>query len=374
MIDTVRNMTSATAAPSIIETFEGRRVLVTGHTGFKGSWLTTWLLDLGADVTGLAQPPEHERGLFVSGKIADRMVGSHYGDIRDPETVYDLFRSVEPEIVFHLAAQAIVRESYLTPVETFETNVMGTVHVLEAIRRTSSVRAAVMVTSDKCYENPETSRGLREGDPMGGHDPYSASKACAELAVSSYRQSFLREPDGPRVASVRAGNVIGGGDWADDRIMPDCVHALERGESIRVRNPLSVRPWTHVLEPLGGYLSLAARLLAEPDGFDGAWNFGPEKADFADVRTLVEHVLDAWGDGTWEDVSDVDALHEAVLLYLDVSKVRDHLGWRPVLSLKEAVRMTVDWYRRARVDDPYSLTISQIREYIDAAQAAGRSL
>lgn len=353
--------------------FAGRRVLLTGHTGFKGSWLALWLTALGADVMGWALEPKTQRDHFVLAGL-DRHIEHVVGDIRDLDALAARMAAYEPEVVFHLAAQAVVRDAYEQPAETFETNVLGTVNVLEAVRRCASVRAAVIATSDKCYENVETERGYREDDRLGGRDPYSASKACAELAVAAYRRSFFGDSGGSAgVATVRAGNVIGGGDRARDRIVPDCVRALEAGEMVRVRNPDAVRPFVHVLEPLSGYLLLAQRLLGDPAGFSEAFNFGPEPDSFVTVRDLVSLVLETWGEGTWEHTPDPDAPHEAGLLYLDVTKARDALSWRPSLTTGEAVRMAVEWYRRAPDEDVHALGLEQIAAYTAAARGAGRA-
>lgn len=347
--------------------FSGRRVLVTGHTGFKGSWLSLWLSLLGADVVGYALPPDTECGIFslcgLGGRIADLC-----GDIRDNARLEGVFQAFRPEIVFHLAAQPAVLESYHAPVETFETNLMGTVNVLENIRQTGSVRAGVIVTSDKCYENREHVRGYREEDALGGYDPYSASKGCAELAASAYRRSYSLP-----VATARAGNVVGGGDWTPDRIVPDCIRALRRGEPVGVRNPDAVRPWQFVLEPLYGYLLLAAKLLRDPEKFAGAWNFGPAPESVVPVKELVGQVIELWGGGTWQDRSDPDAAHEAGLLYLDSKKAETSLGWRQRLSLRESLEWTVDWYRHFESADVCDLCRRQLAAYSARAGGRGRS-
>ncbi|HVT74533.1 MAG TPA: CDP-glucose 4,6-dehydratase [Lacunisphaera sp.] len=357
--------------------FRGKRVLVTGHTGFKGSWLCEWLLALGADVTGLALAPPTQPALFdqlgLAGRLHDRR-----GDIRDLATVRAAVAAAQPDFVFHLAAQPLVRLSYEQPVETYATNVMGTIHVLEALRGLSRPCAAVLVTTDKCYENHERPHGYAEGDPLGGHDPYSSSKAACEIAIASWRRSFFaRHP--VRVASARAGNVIGGGDWALDRIVPDCVRALARGEPIAVRNPGATRPWQHVLEPVGGYLWLAA-CLAEPrravvaEGLDSAFNFGPGPDANQTVSSLVEEVLKNWP-GSWVDKSDPRAVHEATLLQLNMAKAGSLLGWSPVWSFSDAVRQTIGWYRAnpAGVDPAkvHAFTHAQIESYGRAAAARG---
>ena len=369
---------------SLAAFYKGRRVLVTGHTGFKGAWLTEWLLAFGAEVAGLSLPPYTTPSLFDHLDLAGRM-NHRIGDIRKPGVVSDVVRDVRPSVVFHLAAQAIVRESYDSPLETYATNVMGTIHILEALRQLREPCAAVFITSDKCYENREWIYGYRETDPMGGHDPYSSSKGCAELAIASFRRSFFPPAvaDAPPVAiaSARAGNVIGGGDWGTDRIVPDCMRALSRGEAIVVRNKHARRPWQHVLEPLCGYLMLAAALYktlseekpafgnAEP--LFSAFNFGPARCSTCSVRELVEEILLHWP-GTWEDRSDASAAHEAHWLALSTEKAHHLLGWQPVWNFKEAVARTVDWYRRCRDEDPGTVTREQIAAYTGDAVAARR--
>jgi len=307
--------------------YKDKKVLVTGHTGFKGSWLSICLLRAGAKVCGYALPPRTEQDNFVVSKLTKRME-HHEGDIRDQAQFLSVFSAFKPEIVFHLAAQPLVRCSYEHPAETFSTNVIGTVNVMDAIRAVPDCRTAVMVTSDKCYENQEWTWGYRETDRLGGHDPYSASKAAAEIAVSAYRRSFFR-PEGKGIATARAGNVIGGGDWCPDRLIPDCIRALERGETITLRNPASTRPWQHVLEPLSGYLKLAAALHANAKEFDDAWNFGPDPAQVFTVQQVVELAVKKWGGGRCESIGG-NFHHEAGLLALDISKARLKLGWSPV--------------------------------------------
>ena len=359
---------------SLSETYAGRSVLVTGHTGFKGAWLTEWLHSLGASVTGYALDPPTQPSLFESLELGGR-IRHVVADIRDVQRLAGELQAAQPEVVFHLAAQAIVRQGYAAPRETFETNLMGTVNLLEAARACPSVRAMVIVTSDKCYENHETGRPYRETDPLGGRDPYSASKGCAELVTTAYRESFFAQ--GALVASARAGNVIGGGDWAVDRLLPDAVRALTAGDPIVVRNPDAVRPWQHVLEPLSGYLQLAARLLDGDRALAGAWNFGPtDDSGDRPVRWVVERFLEAWGSGTWTQAggSAVEP-HEAHLLSLDSAKARNHLGWGPVWDAQTAVRRTADWYReyhRAPAD-ARSLVQDELHAFEDDARAAGQA-
>ncbi len=355
--------------------FHRRRVLVTGHTGFKGAWLCTWLLDLGAEVAGFSIDVPTRPSVFETLGIG-RMIRDHRGDVRNPEELAVVFRSFRPEIVFHLAAQPIVRESFRNPVETFAVNTMGTVNVLEAVRRFDSVRAAVFVTSDKCYRNLEWEWGYRENDPLGGEDPYSASKACAEAAAYSYMHVFFRE--GPRVATARAGNVIGGGDWAVDRVVPDCARAWSAGKTVVLRRPEATRPWQHVLEPLSGYLWLATRLWEEDEGVHReAFNFGPDPGVVCSVQRLVEMLGETWPGSRWRVQDDVNpGMPEATLLKLCCDKALTRLGWRAVLSLEESVAMTGQWYfawsRASESSEMVGMTMRQIRDY--AAKAAGRGL
>lgn len=347
--------------------WQGRRVLVTGHTGFKGGWLSLWLHQLGAEVTGLSLPAPTDPSFFEQTKL-EELITHIEGDVRDFDSVEKAIREVRPEVVFHLAAQPLVRYSYDNPVETYATNVMGTVHVLEACRNVDSVRAVVCVTTDKCYENREWVWPYRETDPMGGYDPYSSSKGAAELAISAYRRSY---PDGPRIASVRAGNVIGGGDWALDRLVPDIVRAMLAGERPEIRNPNSVRPWQHVLEALGGYLVIAQSLLEGREDVATAWNFGPSDDDAQPVYWIVDEMLAAWGTNLGWTKPDGSQPHEAVLLRLDCSKARTELGWRPRLRLKEALAKVVEWHKTvADSGDARSISLAQIADYNDRLRMA----
>ena len=356
--------------------FDGRRVFVTGHTGFKGSWLTSWLLALGAEVTGYALPPSTEPSLFDALDLAARL--RHVvGDVRDRDRLTGVMQEAGPSVVFHLAAQPLVRRGYAEPHETFATNVMGTVDALEAARACDTVGAVVIVTSDKCYDNAERGRAFREGDPLGGRDPYSASKGCAELVTAAYHSSFFDADRPAGIASVRAGNVIGGGDWAPDRLIPDCVRALAAGDPVVVRNPDAVRPWQHVLEPLAGYLSLAARLVDEGPGFTGAWNFGPADEDASrPVRWVVERFLDAWGGGAWATPQPGAVQpHEARSLALDSHKARERLDWAPVWDATTAVKHTATWYRDyyRRPGAAQALVEEQLIAYIHDAGTAGQT-
>jgi CDP-glucose 4,6-dehydratase len=355
--------------------YRGRNVLVTGHTGFKGSWLCEWLLLLGAKVTGYALAPPTEPGLFDAMKLGDR-VDDRRGDIADAEKIAALVKHLQPEVIFHMAAQPLVRDSYERPVETFSANVMGTVSLLDAVRRSGHACSVVVITTDKCYHNREWVHGYREEDRLGGHDPYSASKACAELAVACYQKSF-GESHNVRVCSARAGNVIGGGDWAAYRIVPDSMKALARGEAIVVRNPAQTRPWQHVLEPLSGYMWLGA-LLHKPDllgaddmRFRSAFNFGPQLEANRPVRDLVEEILKHWP-GEWRHEKQVGAPHEAGLLSLTIDKVWHQLRWRPAWDFASAVAETATWYRRHHEGaGAAGLVREQIARYAADAAALG---
>jgi len=346
------------------EFWRGKKVLVTGHSGFKGSWLMLWLDALGAVPCGLSLAPETEPSLCVLAGLNARF-GNVVGDIREPATVAAAMAQAAPDIVLHLAAQTLVRRSYDEPALTFDTNVMGTVHVLEAVRRCPSVRAVLVVTSDKCYENNEWSWPYRENDPLGGYDPYSASKGCTEIVAAAWRRSFLARAEAPvMLASARAGNVIGGGDWAADRLVPDCVRALGRGEPVRIRNPHATRPWQHVLEPLSGYLLLTERLWQDGAAVAEGWNFGPSPEDAIPVAEVVGQVVERWGDGARWELMGGDHPHEAGFLSVDASKARGRLGWRPRLDVGEALDWTVDWYKRlAGGEDAAALVREQIARY-----------
>ena len=351
--------------------FKNRTVLVTGHTGFKGSWLCIWLKEMGANIVGYALEPYTERDNFVVSGLKDKI--THIiGDVRDFQNLSKVFEEYKPEFVFHLAAQAIVRESYINPKETYDINIGGTVNVLECCRITDSVRVIINVTSDKCYENKEWVWGYRENDPMGGYDPYSSSKGCSELITAAYRQSFfgpttsqlLNFSTSVALSSVRAGNVIGGGDWQKDRIIPDCIRALENNELIEIRSPRATRPWQHVLEPLSGYLLLASRMYEDPQKFCGAWNFGPNQDSIITVGEIADMIVAKWGSGSWIDKSDKSEPHEANLLSLDISKAKTYLKWSPVWDTAKTIEKTVEWYKKYQQKNPYEICIEQIDEYV----------
>lgn len=347
-----------------LSVYKGKRVLVTGHTGFKGSWLSVWLRELGAEVTGYALDPYTDQDNFVKTGLADKMTDNR-GDLRDLESLQQVFDACRPEIVFHMAAQPLVLESYRDPKTTIDSNVGGTVNVLECCRASETVKVIINITSDKCYENKEQLWGYKENDPMGGFDPYSASKGMVELLANSYRNSFFNpskyEEHGKALASVRAGNVIGGGDWAKDRIIPDCIRALQNDIAIDIRNPKAVRPWQHVLEPLSGYMLLGALLYENPTAYAEGWNFGPENSSVVPVGEIADMVVEAFGSGSWQSNMDPNAPHEAKLLALDVSKAHFRLGWEPRWSVKEAITHTVNWYvANAGGTDMYDLCKQQI--------------
>lgn len=326
--------------------WRGRRVFLTGHTGFKGGWLSLWLQNLGAEVHGYALAPPTQPNFFEVACVGEGMASSTIADIRDASAFTQSMQRARPEVVFHLAAQPLVRQSYSAPVETYSTNVMGTVHLFEAVRATPDVRVVVNVTTDKCYENREWVWGYRESEPMGGHDPYSSSKACAELVTAAYRRSFL-DAAGVAVASARAGNVIGGGDWAADRLVPDMLRAFEQGQAVPIRNPNSIRPWQHVLEPLSGYLVLARRLI-DDSGFAEAWNFGPVDRDAKSVEWIVSRMARIWGGAAAWAVDGGQHPHEAGYLKLDISNARHRLGWNPRWGLHQALERTVEWHQAWR--------------------------
>lgn len=351
--------------------YKGKRILVTGHTGFKGSWLSIWLHELGAEVVGVAHAPFTERDNFVLSGIGKKINADLRADIRDGQKMKDIFAEYQPEIVFHLAAQPLVRLSYNEPVMTYETNVMGTINIMDAIRATDSVKVGVMITTDKCYDNKEQMRGYKEDDPFGGYDPYSSSKGACEIAIQSWRRSFFNPEDYGKkhhvsLASVRAGNVIGGGDWALDRIIPDCIKALEADKTIEIRSPKAIRPWEHVLEPLSGYMILAQKMWENPTEYCEGWNFGPENDSISTVWDVASALVENFGKGELKDVSDPNAVHEANLLMLDITKAKTRLGWKPRLDAKHTIDLVADWYKRYKQGDVYQLCIEEISKFIGA--------
>ena len=345
--------------------FDGLRILLTGHTGFKGGWLALWLAELGAEVHGFALEPPSSPNLFTAAGVNAALTADVRADLCDAAAVRQAMAAARPEIVLHLAAQPIVRRSYREPLETFAVNVMGTAHVLEAARAVKDLRAAVCITTDKCYENREWHWSYREGDALGGRDPYAASKAAAELVIGAWRSSFFPAAG---IASARAGNVIGGGDWGEDRLLPDLMRGFAQGATVEIRSPQAIRPWQHVLDCLAGYLLLAQGLCAEPARFAGAWNFGPDMAAEAPVLRVAETARTLWGAGAAIRVNPPqDAPHEATFLKLDSAKARAEIGWRPLLSLDKGLGLTVTWHRaQARGEDVRALTTQQIRDYMDA--------
>ena len=362
--------------------YQGKKVLVTGHTGFKGAWLCQWLCELGANVAGISLGIPTNPSLFTQLGLAGKM-GDNRIDIRNLDSTMQCFLDEKPDIVFHLAAQSLVRESYTSPVDTYSTNVMGTIHVLECLRALEKKVTGIIVTTDKCYENQNWLHGYRESDPMGGHDPYSSSKGCVEILVSSYRRSFFDKESFARVgvATARAGNVLGGGDWATDRIVPDAMRSLSSGDVIRVRNPSSTRPWQHVLEPLSGYLWLGATIGNSLDSgsanqewkrYTSGFNFGPEVSSNLSVGKLVDEILIHW-DGRYEYLPENAEMHEAEKLNLVVEKAFHLIDWRPTWDFKQTIEKVVDWYRdldgKDRPDEYRKITLMQISDYIESARA-----
>ncbi|WP_313892581.1 CDP-glucose 4,6-dehydratase [Psychrobacillus sp.] len=350
--------------------WKNKRVFLTGHTGFKGSWLSVWLHSMGANVTGYALAPPTEPSLFKEAKV-DELVNSIIGDIRDADALGKAMQETNPEIVIHMAAQPLVIESYKNPVETYSTNVMGTVHLFECVRNCSSVKAVINVTTDKCYENKEWVWGYRENEPLGGYDPYSNSKACSELVTASYRSSFFNpanyENHGVAVASARAGNVIGGGDWAADRLIPDCLNSLISNNPIIIRNPNAIRPWQHVLEPLSGYFLLAEKLYTHGAKYAEAWNFGPNDEDAKPVEWIVQKMVEKWDEQASYIVDSGDRLHEAGYLKLDCSKAKQELGWQSQWNLSMTIEKILEWNKSYQCKESlYEVCLKQIQEYTEA--------
>ena len=359
----------------IKDIYKNKKVLITGHTGFKGSWLSLWLLELGANVIGYSLEPPTHPNLFEALSLNKKLIHI-IGDVRDEKKLSSVFKKYKPEFVFHLAAQPLVRLSYTEPKLTYETNIIGTINVLEAVRKTDSVRVCVVITTDKCYENKEWVYGYRETDPMGGYDPYSSSKACAELIVSAYRNSFFNPRDYDKIhnialSSVRAGNVIGGGDWGEDRLIPDCIKTLSKNKIINIRNPQATRPWQYVLEPLSGYLLLGSKMYKDGKRYSSAWNFGPNDDDIITVEEIVKLVIQNWGNGYYK-VDTSSQPHEAGLLKLDTSKACTFLGWKPVYNLCEAIKRTINWYKyfykSVGKEKLYKITVNDISDYIKISE------
>ncbi len=353
--------------PEIFKIYKNRRIFITGHTGFKGSWLCLLLNQLGADVYGYALEPPTIPSLFKEAKV-DEWINSYIGDVRDYDKLSKVMSKVQPEIVIHMAAQPLVRESYKIPVETYAINVMGTVHLLEACRNTPSVKAIVNITTDKCYENREWHWGYRENEPMGGYDPYSNSKGCSELVTSAYRNSYFNPKDyqkhGVALASARAGNVIGGGDWADDRLIPDFIRAISKGEKVQIRSPYAIRPWQHVLEPLTGYLILAAKLFSEGEAYTQGWNFGPDDSDAKNVEWITATICKLWGNGASFSIDTNPQPHEANYLKLDCSKAKAELDWSPKWNIETSLKTIVDWNKAfIRGENIRQVTEAQITQY-----------
>lgn len=349
--------------------FKNKKVLVTGHTGFKGSWLCIWLHELGAQVIGIGLSPYSERDNFVLSNIGNKITADIRADIRDRMKIKEIFEKYQPEIVFHLAAQPLVRLSYEFPIETYDINVMGTINIMEAIRVTKSVKVGIMVTTDKCYDNHEQLSGYVETDPFGGYDPYSSSKGACEIAIQSWRRSFFNPTyygikHTVSLASVRAGNVIGGGDWSKDRIIPDCIRALETTRVINIRSPRAVRPWEHVLEPLSGYMLLCQKMWNNPIEYCEGWNFGPEQNSVHTVWDVASTIIKHFGFGELNDVSDPNELHEANLLMLNINKAKTRLGWHPRLNIEDTIQLTVDWYMRYKTENVYDICVEEINKFI----------
>jgi CDP-glucose 4,6-dehydratase len=346
--------------------WRNKTILITGHTGFKGSWLSLWLQELGANVIGFALAAPTQPNLFTLAKVKENMI-SLEGDVRDFDSLLKAFLTYKPDLVFHMAAQSLVRYSYEQPLDTYAVNVMGTVNLFEAVRKTSTVRAIINVTSDKCYENKEWMRSYHENDVLGGHDPYSNSKACAELITSAFRRSFYKDVKSPcGLASARAGNVIGGGDWAKDRLIPDIVRSILHNVSLSVRYPQALRPWQHVLEPLSGYLKLAQGLFLSPDEYAQAWNFGPEESGIKSVDWIIQKIQQLWQRTLSVHYDSAPKLHEASLLKLDSSKAKLNLDWEPIWDLETALKKTIDWYCAwEKGEDLHKKTLKQIEEYMN---------
>ncbi len=357
-----------TVQKKLINSYHDKTVLLTGHTGFKGGWLALWLESLGAKIIGYSLDPPTDPSFFQATGLSARIIDIR-GDILDRVKISEVIEKYHPDYIFHLAAQSLVRFSYKYPLDTFNINIIGTANILESIRLSDYAVTCVCITSDKCYANRECSYAYQENDPLGGHDPYSASKAGAELVIDSYRKSYFSEGKKTRVSlsSVRAGNIIGGGDWAEDRIVPDCIRALVKGNPVGVRNPHAIRPWQFILDPLFGYLWLASKMREEPDKYADAWNFGPEHLTTLDVQTLTEKIILEWGSGTSKDLSNnKNAPHEAGYLKLDSSKSRVRLGWKPTYAIDDAIQKTIGWYRKyyTGTNNMYEFSLNQVNQFM----------
>jgi len=366
---------------SFWEIYKNRRVLITGHTGFKGGWLSVWLKEVGAKVIGYSLPPPTKPNLFEAINLKDK-IEHIIGDIRDEKYILTIMEKYEPEFIFHLAAQPLVRFSYKEPKLTYETNILGTVNLLEAVRKTKSVKVCVIITSDKCYENKEWIYGYREIDPLGGYDPYSSSKGCAELITASYRNSFFNPQNYGKMhqvalSSVRAGNVIGGGDWGEDRLIPDCIKSFSQNKAVVIRNPQATRPWQYVLEPLSGYLLLGALMYENGKEYSSEWNFGPNDESIIKVEDLLKYLIKQWGSGVYQlDISN--QVYEANFLKLDISKAYTFLGWKPIYNIYEAIEKTIKWYKsfynNLGKEKMYELTVEEIGNYITSIKRMGLDL
>ncbi|NPV10167.1 MAG: CDP-glucose 4,6-dehydratase [Ignavibacteria bacterium] len=346
----------------MFNSYKDKKVFITGHTGFKGSWLTLWLLKLGAIVSGYALDPKTNKDIFVLCEL-NKKIYDIRDDIRNYFSLKEYIDKFEPEIIFHLAAQPLVLESYDEPKYTFETNTLGTLNILEAFRQSRTAKILVVITSDKVYENNEWIWGYRENDKIGGDDPYSASKSAAEIIVNAYQKSFFYKQNNKLVATVRAGNVIGGGDWSKNRIVPDCIRALENKETIIIRNPMATRPWQHVLEPIGGYLLLAEKLMQGETFLQGAWNFGPNYNNNKNVELLVKEIIKQYGEGTYKIENEIDKPKEAKYLALDITKAIKILNWEPIFNFEETIKLTIDWYKKYKSENVFDLSLLQIEEY-----------
>ena len=346
--------------------WKGKKVFLTGHTGFKGGWLSLWLSSMGSVVKGFSLPPDTTLSLFNAAKISSLM-DSEFGDIRDLQNLSKSMKAFNPDILIHMAAQPLVRLSYKEPISTYSTNVMGTVNVLESAKHCQNLKAILSVTTDKCYDNKEWEWGYRENEPMGGHDPYSSSKACAELVTAAYRNSYFNGKDKANVATARAGNVVGGGDWSEDRLIPDFIRAVSIGEKVKIRNPRAIRPWQHVLEPLSGYLMLSERLYNDGEAYAEAWNFGPDDSQTINVEAIINDICAQWGEGAVYEIEEKNDLHEAKYLKLDCSKAKTRLNWQSKMNMNTTIKLIVDWHKtfEQSPDRTREITEHQIKQFLN---------